>query len=112
MGVNLTDGNIDRMGIIYISLDLNNVNANVTATQSVTVPGLRVGDQCFITQDTSVTALTAGLFIQAALVTADDTMQVNIANITAAPINITARNFYVIWFRPYRGVALPTQVLV
>lgn len=110
MGVNLTDGNIDKMGIVRVSIDLGNVNANTTSAQLFTVPGVLPGDMLICTQETSTGAYTPGYFVQSAFVTAADTVQLNIANITAAPINISARNFVFAWFRPYQGVTLPNGI--
>lgn len=110
MGVNLSDGNIDKMGIVRVNIDLGNVNANTTSAQLFTIPGVLPGDMILFTQEISTGAYTPGFFVQSAFVTAPDTVQLNIANITAGAINISARNFVFAWFRPYAGVALPSSV--
>ena len=108
MGVNLTDGNIDRMGEVQVSLNPASVAANTVAEQTFTVTGLAVGDQVFVSKPT----LTAGLGIVNARVSAANTLAIQFVNATASPIDAGAENYVITWFRSYPGIALPGAVQV
>lgn len=108
MGTNLRDGNIDRMGIIAVNINPTSVAANTSAEQTFTVPGLKVGDFVVIVRP----SLFAGFCVIQARVSADNTLAIQFANVTAAPIDVGAQDYPVAWFRPTPGARLPTAVQV
>lgn len=108
MGVNLQDGNINRMGIVQVSINVANVAINTTAEQDFTVTGLRVGDVVFVNKP----SLNAGLGVVNARVKATDTLSITFVNATAGAIDPAAETYSIIWFRPYEGVTPPSAVLV
>lgn len=81
MGINLQDGNIDRMGVVSLSINVGSVAANTTAEQTFTVTGLRVGDVVLVNKP----SLSAGLGVVNARVSASDTLALTFSNSTAAP---------------------------
>lgn len=108
MGTNLRDGNVDRMGIVAITINPGAVSANTTSQQSFTVPGLRVGDYVV----TAPPSYTAGFIVATSRVTTDDTLTIEFANITGSSIDVSSRVYTFIWFRPSRGESLPSAVVV
>lgn len=108
MGVNLQDGNIDRMGVVQVSIDVANVAANTTAEQTFAVTGLRVGDMVLVSKP----SVSAGLGIVNARVSATDTLALTFVNATGAGINPAAETYTIAWFRPTPGATPPGAVLV
>jgi len=108
MGVNLQDGNIDRMGVVQSSINVASVAANTTAEQTFTVTGLRLGDMVLVSKP----SLSAGLGLVNARVSANDTLALTFSNSTAGAIDPAAETYTIAWFRPYAGMTLPTAVLV
>ena len=69
------------------------VGAAVTVQQSVTVSGVAVGDRVVANPASGLT-IPAGLFIAYARVTATDTVQVALGNVTAGSLNWPAGDLH------------------
>ena len=108
MGVNLQDGNIDRMGEVRVGINPASVSANTTAEQTFTVVGLTTDDQVIVSKPT----LTAGFGIVNARVSAANTLAITFINCTASPIDAPLENYTITWFRNYPGAPLPSSVQV
>lgn len=107
MGTNLRDGNVDKMGVVQLSINPASVASNSVVEQTFTVLGLRVGDQVMLTKPT----VTPGFGIIQARVSATDTLAVQFANVTGSSIDPSVQtNYTLIWFRPTPGTALPGAV--
>lgn len=108
MGTNLRDGNVDRMGIIQVDIDLPNVAANTTVAYSTTVVGVKVGDIVFPVKP----SVSAGIAIGGARVSATDTVQLTVINASGGAVNVGSQTYDLLWFRPTPGATLPTAVQV
>lgn len=89
-------GNIRAMGVATVTFDPASVSANTSAAQSITVPGLLVGDFVAVTKP----SLSAGLSIGGARVSAADTVSVTFVNSTGSPIDAGSESYLVMWARP------------
>lgn len=76
----LAEGNIDKLKIISVTLNPSSVAANSTATQTVTVPGVRPGDFVYAIKPID----TAGFGVTGARSLSPDTVQLSIANPTGS----------------------------
>jgi hypothetical protein len=86
----------DRFGIVTASLDVASVNANTTAEQTFTVPGLKTGDFVSVVKPSHST----GLGIVNARVSAADTLALTFMNATGSGIDPAAETYKIFWFRP------------
>lgn len=89
--------NEDRYQVISFTWDPASIAAATTAEQTVTVPGVRVGDFCI---DVTKPTLTAGVGIVNSRVSAADTLAVTWVNATAAAVNPPAETYTVLIWRP------------
>jgi hypothetical protein len=91
--------NLSTLGFLVIETWApGTLAAGALASLDVAVVGARVGDYAVATYDTSLYLLTPGLLLYAK-VTADDTVTVVVANLTADTVNLTASgNLVVISF--------------
>ena len=97
MSVGILMGNAAAVGVASVTLSPAQVNANTTAEQTFTVPGLRVGD-CILTVNKPTAQ--AGLGIVGYRVSAADTIGITFSNNTGAGITPTASQTYLIgWMR-------------
>lgn len=85
-------GNINKLNLIQISWSPAQVAANTSAEQTVTVPGVIVG-QDFCLESLKPT-VQAGLSVAGGRVSAANTVSVLFVNSTAAPITPTASEAY------------------
>ena len=108
MGTNLRDGNVGKMGVIKVSLDVPSVAANTTAAGSFNVRGLRPGDMVFVAKP----SVSTGLGIVNCFVSNVNILTITFCNVTAAPINPPAQDYQLIWFRPDNPESLPAAVQV
>jgi hypothetical protein len=111
MGSNLRDGNVGRMGMVMVSIDVASVAANVAPEQTFTVLGLRVGDFVVVNP---VGAITTNLVAAQARVSADDTLAIVFVNTTAGALDPAAQSYRILWFRPEvaNPAVLPSAVQV
>lgn len=73
-----------------VSVDPASIAANTRAGTAVTVTGVKVGDLVLVS---APTALEAGLSVVGAVVTATDTVTLNLLNGTSGAIDGAARNW-------------------
>lgn len=85
-------GNINKLSLVSVTWSPTIVNANTTSAQTVTIPGLVLG-QDFILDVTKPTEQT-GLGIVSARVSANDTATVVFMNNTASGITPAASQVY------------------
>jgi len=93
---NLLLSNIVAMGIVTITYDAASQAANVTDEDTVTVPGLKVGDYVALTQPAQVD----GVGICDCRVTAADTLSITWVNPTAGAVNPGSASYTLFWARP------------
>jgi len=82
--------------VASVTIDFGNCLANATVSASVTVKGARVGDVIYWTPADGYTTLNAGLVPGPAVVTADDTVTFNLANVTVGALNAALVTFKVL----------------
>lgn len=95
MGNSLRDGNIERMGLVRVTFNAASVAANTTAEQAVTVAGIKLGDYVDINKE----SFNAGLAVVDARVSADNTITLTYANLTASGIDAAAQTLLILWMR-------------
>lgn len=101
MSAGVTHGNVFAENIVSVTFDAASVAANTTAEQSVTVPGVRVGDFVLVRLGTH----NAGLFVGNARVTAADTVAVAFGNCTGSAIDAASQTMTFAVLRPEGQVA-------
>lgn len=102
-GVNLlVDGNVDKMWVANLTIDVASVGANTTAEQTFTLKGLKVGDFVLVNKP----ALNAGLGVCNARVSAADTIALTFNNNTAAGIDPASQTYLVLVMRPNTSVTV------
>jgi predicted metalloprotease with PDZ domain len=89
-------GNVRAVNITSVTFDPAIVATITTAEQTVTVPGVKLGDVVFVSKPT----LTAGLGIAGARVSADDTVAITFVNPTAAGVNAGSEVYTILSVRP------------
>ena len=105
MAVSTIGGNVSAIGVFTINIDVASVAANISAEQTFTAPGVRVGDVVWVNTPAIGTAtLNAGLGVTGARVTAADTIGLRFTNSTAGPLDpSTAVGYLVLAIRPESG---------
>lgn len=93
MGVQLTE---NQWCVFTQSLNVASVAANTSAEQDFTVSGLKTTDLVFVTKP----ALSAGLVIGNARVSADDTLSITFGNLTGSAIDPAAETYTIAVLRP------------
>lgn len=104
MSTTIPRGNVQNAWILGVVFDPASVAAATSVEQSITVPGVRVGDYVDVTKPT----LTAGLSIGSARVSAANTVAVTFSNATAGALDPGSETYQVYVMRP-DGVA-PSRV--
>lgn len=82
-------GNVLKLEVRDITVDLGNVTAATSAETDVTVDGLAVGDMVFVNKP----SLEAGIGIVNCRVKAADTLAITTMNATAGAINEASETF-------------------
>ena len=101
----VTYGNVQSTFVLTVPLTFVATGATSVVEQSVTVPGLLVGDQ--ISDITLTTAFpNTILSIANARVSANNTMTVAISNSTAGSLTYPAGTYYVEVNRPLSGLSM------
>ena len=81
---------------VDVSINPNNIAANTTAVQNVTITGLKAGDLILkVIKPTH----TAGLLVGESLVSAADTLTVQFVNVSTGAINAGAETYTVIYIK-------------
>ena len=101
MSVGLADGNVRGLWIIKVTIDPASVATITTAEQTFTVPGLRPTDMVYVSKP----ALSAGLGVAGARVSANDTLAITFVNPTAGAIDAASEVWSVLVLRPDGPVA-------
>ena len=106
MGIGIIQGNMRGMGILEFTYDPSSISAATTEQQTVTVPGVKVGDVVVIIKG----SLDSGVAIAGTQVTATDTVKITWVNATAAPVNPPSETYKCLWFRPEGGTSAAISV--
>lgn len=88
--------NSNQVEVFSVTFNPASVATITTAEQSVTVPGVRIGDVVIVNKPT----LTAGLGIAGARVSDNDTVMITFVNPTAGAIDAGSEVYKVAVFRP------------
>jgi hypothetical protein len=99
MAVSTIAGNILGAGVFTVSITPVSVAANTTAQQSFTIPGVRVGDLVVAISP----SLSAGVGVEGARVTAENTVAITFQNSTAAGVVPAAGAYQFLAVRPESG---------
>lgn len=97
MSISMTDGNVQGLFLLALTLDPASVATITAAEQTFTVNGLRVGDVVF---SGGMQTAQAGLALAGARVSAANTLALTFVNPTAAAIDAAARVFNFMIARP------------
>jgi hypothetical protein len=97
MSSGIIGGNIFAMCAVSVNFNPASVAAETVAAQSITVPGVLLGDIVVVVPPST---LNAGLGIAGALVTAADTVSVRFVNATAGAIDPAAADYVFLVTRP------------
>jgi hypothetical protein len=106
MSVGIIAGNVAAMSVIAQSVTPAEVAAATAVEQSVTVPGVKVGDAVIVNPP----GLTAGVALVGARVSAANTVQFQFVNATAAPVTPLAGSHTITVFR-FSGNAAVGRVM-
>lgn len=105
MAVSTIGGNVLAMGVFTININVASVAAAISAEQTFTAPGVRLGDVVWVnTPAIGTAALNAGLGVVGARVTAADTIGLRFINATAGALDPSASvDYQVLVVRPESG---------
>ena len=92
MSVGVMGGNVYRLRLVNVSINLPSVAANTTGIATATIDGLRTEDAVFVNKPSHE----AGLGIVNARVSADNTIEVTAINTTAGAVDEVAETFKVL----------------
>lgn len=106
MSVGIIGGNAAAISVVSVTFDPASVAANTSAAQSITVPGVLVGDVVHVNKPST----TAGLSIGGSRVSAADTVSVTFVNSTAGAIDAGSEVYLIAVIRP-EGQAAASRVL-
>jgi hypothetical protein len=95
MSEGILGGNIRAMGIVQVTFDPVSIATITTAEQTMTVPGVKLGDFVWVSKPTA----TAGFGIVNARVSAADTISITAVNPTAGSVNPNSETWTVMWAR-------------
>jgi hypothetical protein len=110
MAVTTIAGNTFGLMVATVNVDLASVAAAISAEQTFTVPGLRVGDFVWVNTPpigTGAGQMNAGLGVVGARVSAADTLALRVINSTAGALNAGAADYTVLVLRPESGTVTP-----
>jgi len=96
MTVGITQGNVKGFGVATITFNPAAVSAATSAEQTVTVPGLLVGDMVWVNKPSATT----GVGIVGCRVSAADTLAITFMNATAGSVDPASESYSVLWIRP------------
>jgi len=102
MATGVDFGNMSGHYIVSVTFDVASVAANTSVQQSVTVPGVKIGDVPMVSNVTHTAGLQYG---PCAVATAADTVAVTIQNSTAGALDPASQTLTFVVFRPEGGVA-------
>lgn len=96
MSSTIPRGNVLNAFVVQIAFDVTSVAVNTTAERTMTVPGVKLGDICFVNKP----SLNAGLGICNVRVSAADTLAITYNNNTAGAIDPGSETYTVLVIRP------------
>lgn len=96
MSEGILGGNIRALGLVQVTFDPASIATVTTAEQTMTVPGVKLGDFVFVSKPTA----TAGFGVVNARVSAADTIAITAVNPTAGAVNPGSETWTVMWARP------------
>ena len=106
----IPEGNVANVFVLNTTLTVAQVTNAVSAEQTFTVVGLRVGDAVFVSKPT----VNSGIVISSARVSATDTLAITFGNLGAAPVTPTASQVYTVFVARYENYSLagsaPTSI--
>lgn len=105
MSTNIPRGNIATIFAVSVTFDPAAVATVTTAEQTLTIPGLKVGDFVFWQKPTN----TAGVGVVNCRVSAVDTLALTFVNPTAGSVNAASETWTFLVFRP-ETLALPSTL--
>jgi hypothetical protein len=97
MSISMTDGNVQGLFLLQLTINPASVAAVTTAEQTFTVNGLRASD---IAISASMLTASAGLGIAGVRVSAENTLALTFVNPTAGAIDAASGLFNVLIARP------------
>ena len=95
MSEGILGGNIRAMGIVQVTFNPASIATITTAEQTMTVPGVKLGDFVFVSKPT----VTAGFGVVNARVSAADTISITAVNPTAGAVDPASETWTVMWAR-------------
>lgn len=101
MSTGITMGNVANVSLVTVTFDVASVAAATTVQQTVTVPGVQLGDFVAVTNGTH----TAGLYFGQCRPSAANSVFITIANVTAGALDPASQTLTFVVFRPEGGVA-------
>lgn len=107
MSTGIIAGNIASINLVAATVDFGSVAANTTEEETFSLPGVKVGDFVSVQHDN----LEAGLLVGSARVEAADVVTVEVANVTASPIDAGSSTMSVLVIRA-EGSTLPTGLSI
>jgi hypothetical protein len=99
----ISAGNIQSSFILTVSITAASTNANTTAEQTFTIPGLQLGDILTVSPQFALSTL---LTVENARVSAANTIAIAINNSTAGALTYPAGSFAIEVNRPYPGLSM------
>jgi hypothetical protein len=94
----LGEGNINKACVINFDINPQSVGANTTGQSTITVPGVKLGDMCFLNVPTA--SFNQGLGCVNAYVSAADTVIVRWMNATAGALDAPNMTCHLFLIRP------------
>lgn len=94
----LGEGNINKACIISFDINPPSIGANTTGQSTITVPGVKLGDMCFVNVPTG--SFNQGLGCVDAYVSATDTIIVRWMNATAGALDAPSMTCLLLLIRP------------
>ena len=101
MSAGLLSGNVKAIFVFQVSIDIANNPTITTVANSVTVPGVQLGDFIYVNKPSHTT----GIGISNCRVSAVDTIEIQTVNPTAGGVNPAAETFTIMVVRPETVVA-------
>lgn len=83
MAYSIIPGNCAGISIVTVTADIGSVAANTSEAETVTVPGVKVGDFVAVSKP----SVEAGLMFGSCRVSAADTVEITVMNTTAGAID-------------------------
>jgi hypothetical protein len=93
-------GNVEKIGVVSVTIDANVTVTNTTQETDVTVYGVRVGDVVFVSKPSHST----GIGILNVRVKAADTVSITYGNLTGSGVDPASETYLLCIIRPDRTI--------